>query len=351
MIFCYVSDAESIVYVPRDRRKKVDHAYNEFRHFHDLLTISKNFVTTNEFTFAILRSARLTFYSVNELRRLSAEVSPVFKTSIRQIQFHRSLHTGHDVRPRRAQFEDVFDSAGNIDKYMLDMPELRQICINLDDYCAEIGHFKVLTSSDPPSYAQEEEMLHDVLSNKDSVPPYLISHSDRLPTVVASVIGDRTHEVYNLYPWTKPHNWIRRLVQWAEQANIEVIFKVNLCISSDITTSPGEHIPLTIYQGQINHPYVYQWSFWNTEYENIPCWSNRSWCTSPKEYRAMHFEATMSTKNYLLEIEFGGKKYKYHQKLAYEMLHAKAGKSNKWWCDFLAQKGYAARGRTPYYSF
>ncbi|KAJ9664318.1 hypothetical protein H2198_000247 [Neophaeococcomyces mojaviensis] len=347
LIFQMVSDAESIVYIPKDRRYKVDHRYEAAQHFHDLLLVSKSFITTEEFAFAILGKAVVTFYSYTQLRRLVTEVNPSFKQHIRRIHLSRLFYPD-DPGSATDSFEGFSSIATTLSS---SMPELRQIYISWDDYCAPLGLFTAPNGT-LATPEQHSEMLEFALNRKDPADALDYYQPDMfpdiLPSAVASFIGNRTTRsngsrwsanYESSLAWTRPHSWIRRLVQYAEEANIEVVFNVTLCISSrhvNIENLDAAHIP----PGRIRKSHTHSGY----------CWCNRRafpWVWHARNgtaYMEMHTEAQMSTKDWTLKVkDHEGREYKFYQQLAYDMLHAKVRASQDWWENLLAGLRYDGR--------
>ncbi|KAJ9663837.1 hypothetical protein H2198_000597 [Neophaeococcomyces mojaviensis] len=137
IIIRYVSNAESVIYVPRDRRLKVDRMYNKSNNFHDILLVSKVFSTADEFTLAILGIAKLTFGCYNELRRFMADVKPTVKQCVRRIHLRRAV-----IKYELDPVTDSFDGFSSIEKkFSATFPELQQIYISMPEYCADIGKY------------------------------------------------------------------------------------------------------------------------------------------------------------------------------------------------------------------
>lgn len=350
IILQMVSDAESIIYIPKDRRYKVDRRHEAAHHFHDLLLVSKTFITSEEFAFALLGKAVVTFYCYNQLRRLTAEIDPSFKQHIRRIHLSRIFYPNH---PDTAS--DSFDNFSNISTTLsTNMPELRQIYISWDDYCAPLGHF-IAPLGTFVTPEQHSEMLKFALQRNDAThaPSYFRPETSRdvLPNAVASFIGNRktassasrwSARYEPSLAWSRPHVWIRRLVQYAEDANIELIFNVTLCISS-------RHID-TDWISLASRP---RGRIRDGNGLVGDCWCNR---IQPGELRywnasmyiEMHTQAQMSTKDWMLRVkDHGGKGYAYHQQLAYELLHAKPRASQDWYGNLLAGLVYEG-GRVPH---
>lgn len=154
IIFSMVSNSDSIIYVPRDRRRKVDVRHLEAHHFHNLLLVSKSFITPDEFAFAILTSAKLTFYSYNELRRLTTEVPSSFKESIRYIHLSRTYFQG-------AICTDTFNGFSSIEKTLsTHMPQLCRIYISWPGYCAQVALCEI---SHTPSLEDQDTMFPSIV--------------------------------------------------------------------------------------------------------------------------------------------------------------------------------------------
>lgn len=307
IILRLLSDTEYVHYVPRDRRLRTDGYYRNFQHFHDLLTVSKNFITPEEFAFAVLSTAQLRLYQSNDLRRLSKEASAVSKQCIREIYFRRSLYRVKDNG--YLQYRDCFEDLGNVERILSEMSELKQIYISWNEYCAEIGHYE---NWNDPTPEERSDMYNYMLSQgkRSEVPDTVKQHYERLHKIIASAIRDRSR-ANSIQYWTRPFKWIRQVVQYAEKKGIEVIFEVDLCISD-----------------------MYVGSRRCIDDERNPCWSNQKWGQGYfVQSQPAHVPATMSTKDYMLRVEFEDRKYSFYQELAYEMLHPPSVKSEKWWGD------------------
>lgn len=319
-----VSNSDSIIYVPRDRRRKVDVRHLEAHHFHNLLLVSKSFITPDEFAFAILTSAKLTFYSYNELRRLTTEVPSSFKESIRYIHLSRTYFQG-------AICTDTFNGFSSIEKTLsTHMPQLCRIYISWPGYCAQVALCEI---SHTPSLEDQDTMfpsiVEDVLAEKpkEEMEVAQVVHRNSPSHVVASFLGDRATAKRGapgsrgLYKnWTRPLGWIRRLMSYAEDKDIEVVLQMNICIAyvhriSWLLSLPtNESIPTR--------------ECWSTSGADIRC---SSWQT--------HVEAEMSSRDYMLRVERNGRKFAYHQKLAYDMLHSPGNKGMKYWFDMVEEVG------------
>lgn len=315
IILAMVSDADSIIYVPRDRRRKVDTRYLQAHHFHDLLLVSKNFINSDEFAFAVLNSAKLKFYSYNELRRLTTEVSPSFKESIRRIHLSRT----HD-RYQYGTDSDTFKNFSTIENILsTEMPNLRQIYISWPSYCAQV--VCSLMPRQPLSKSKDAEyssMIDHVLSERPraEMPFGQIIRTNSLSHVAASFVGNRTTSMRHRY-WTRPIPWIRRIVLHAENANIEVIFQIAICFSC--------HFPYIIGRSPSDGK--------NGNWVDS-CWSTRRSTTSGPPLQT-HIEGKMSTKDYMFRIEHGNWKYAFHQQLAYDLLHSLCTRGQQYWLDLV----------------
>lgn len=89
LILQYIIPAKSITYLAIDKRRRLDQESRQTNHFHNVLLVSRNFVTTDDLAFAVLSTAKLTFDSYCKLRRLVEEASPAFKNYTRHLHLHR----------------------------------------------------------------------------------------------------------------------------------------------------------------------------------------------------------------------------------------------------------------------
>lgn len=321
MIFSMVSDADSIIYVPKDRRRKVDVRHREAHYFHNLLLVSKTFITPDEFAFAILSSAKLTFHSYNEIRRLTAEVPPSFKEIIRHIHLSRT-HAQDDL------YIDTFNGFSAIDKTLsTHMPKLRRVDISWPGHCAQVA---LCSMSDSPDAGAEDpmcsSMVEAILSEKSQgeISAGRVLHRNCFSHIAASFIGDRSTKRYS-HNWTRPLGWIRRLMSYAEDRNIEVVLHMEVCVAYINRPSPGMLMRR------------------NSDMVQSTCWS----LSGPRLHMAYwqtHLEAKMSSRDYMLRVEYNGQTFAYHQKLAYDLLHSPGQRGMNYWLDM-------TRGvdpRTPY---
>lgn len=317
IIFSMVSDAESIIYVPRDRRRKVDTKYLEAHHFHDLLLVSKTFITPDEFAFAVLSSAKLTFYSYNELRRLITEVPPSFKESIRSIHLSRT----HLQDTPRGPCTDAFNGFSTIENILsTHMPQLRRIYVSWPDYCAQVALCQMPhTSFDEALDLVAPSLIEDVLSEKpeQEVTRGRFMHKNSLCHVAASFLGDRSTGSSSKN-WTRPSAWIRRLMSCAESKNIEVVLQMEICIAF------LHRLP--VYLMHANH-----------RISMSGCWSTKTWNAPSAAFWQTHLEAEMSSRDYMLKVEHDGRKFAYHQKLAYDLLHSPSRRGMNYWLDMVKE--------------
>lgn len=309
MIFSMISEVDSIIYVPKDHRKKVDVRHLEAHHFHDLLLVSKKFITSEEFAFAILNSAKLKFYSYNELRRLVAEVPRSFKENIRSIEFSRT-HSSDDFK----NFSNIETTLAN------DMPRLRQIYISSSDHCAQVGRWSI------PNATRIQTKVHfdvaeQILSEgaPEDTPPIHMEHMNSLTNVAASFIGNRDSS-NRWYRWTRPIPWIRRLVQYAETNDIEVIFRLRICF-------------LCIAPRWQHYYHLHQAS--PPLREVSTCWSSSALHFGTPMWR-LHLEGEMSSKDFIFRVEHDDCKYAFHQQLAYDLLHGPNRAGQHYWHNLVA---------------
>lgn len=310
MIFCMISEVDTICYVPKDRRKKVDVRYEEAHHFHDLLLVSKNFITSDEFAFAVLNSAKLRFYSYNELRRLVAEVPRSFKESIRCIEFSRT-HCWDDYK----NLTDEFKNFSNIETTLSnEMPRLRQIFISWPDHCAQVARWSTHGGA-PVQEKAQPSIVRYVLSERDvgDVQAVRMEHTNSLSNIAASFLGNRATKT-RWYRWTRPIPWIRRIVQYAENNNIEVIFRIKICF---LCVFPYHHYP-------------------QTPAELEKCWSAKQLVFRVPRWQH-HLEGEMSSKDYIFRVEHDDREYAFYQKLAYDMLHTPGRKGQQYWYNMVAE--------------
>lgn len=323
IIFSYVPESEYIIYVPRDKRRTVDLKHLESHHFHNLLLVSKNFITPDDFAFAVLARASLVFRSFYQQRRFFTEVTPAVREAVRTILLVRHIHTASFVALTR--WYDSFEGFSNISATLsTQFPHLKQINVAAYPYCARIGYF---VGSEPPSRTQFDRMVAFILRSADKSAllmeqdPNLVAHAWILPIIVAGFIANRNtirHEI----AWIRPASWLRRLVQYAEEASIEVIFHVKLCLCASIEPREPEGpdtVPLT---------------------STDECFPHRNRINRYPRTWLVHIDSSMSTKDYLLRVEHDGVEHRFHQKLAYDMLHAPASKGDPWWIALLTEHGY-----------
>lgn len=313
------SETGSIVYMPRDRRRKIDHKHLEAKHFHNLLLVSKTFITVDDLAFALLSTAILTFYSLNELHRLVDEVKPAFKQCVQRMQLVRTW-SDHPVGP----LKENFASFSSIEKILsTNVAKLKKIYLALPEWCAPVGRHE---GQHPPSREDISAILDLMSSSQDSTPAELLLSKPRTKAashVAARFVGNRnTHR--SGYAFIRPQAWIRRLVMFAEEANIEVVFDMALCIIN--RCSPG--LSTSESYGESSHR---------------QCWSE-----SPRQYFCtlhwlVHINAQMSTKDWMLRVKHGSQEYSIRQDLAYQMIHAPPNKGNLWWQDLLRDL-YQAQG-------
>lgn len=337
LIFCMVTETESIVYVPRDRRMKIDRNYLAAQHFHDLLLVSKTFITPNELAFALLGTASLKFYTYNELRRLIADVNPAFKNCVRRIHLCRAWDRTPD---HRFKYEESFNRFSKIATTLsTNFPELKRIYISLPDWCANIGYFHNPQGPFPPTKEEYSEILQYCLSQGSRLqqPVYFKPRANSLAHVAAGFIGNRRTMAHTGYGFTRPQAWLRRLLLFAEEANIEVTFQVQLCVAtraspSTITSeSYGQSADEPCFSnrnGMINYNFYHIYHSWRTD--------SRLWVA--------HHDAEMSTKDWMLRVKNGGQEYAIHQQLGYEMVHGPNVRSVGWWLSLLRDIKHSRNG-------
>lgn len=184
------------------------------------------------------------------------------------------------------------------------------------------------------------------------------AHVDVLSNAVASFIGDRrsgstprfSAGYESSLAWTRPHNWMRRLIQQTKETNIEIVFHVTLCITTRYFVSAEYSYPQRTYAGRLR----------NAMHDS--CWSNRSrpqqfFATTRRDdgYLEMHTPAQMSTKDWMLRVrDHDGKQYAFYQGIAYQMLHAKSRASAEWYEHLLDELRYDGRHGPrfrPYFAF
>lgn len=328
VIFSMIVEVDSIIYVPRDRRRKIDRRYARAHHFHDLLLVSKDFISPDEFAIAILGSAKLKFRSYNEIRRLITEVSMCFKESIRRIHLSRatpptfdfsSLHERNIAKYRlRGPDTDTFTNFCNVGNTLSTaMPNLRQITISCPGYCTHIARFKLPLG---PQDVSEDDVYPGFIDHvlSDGVQGNLLTaqvvHTNSLHHVAASFVGNRFLRV-DPYCWTRPIPWIRRLVVDAEDRDVEIVFQIDLCFANVVVHLLSRDFILI---GE----------------KTSGCWSTRHMSMETAASR-VHLQSEMSTKDYMLKVEYHGCKYTFHQKLAYDLLHAPASQSQEAWLDLV----------------
>lgn len=310
IIFSYCSTVDSITYVPRDRRRKKDTVWDKAHHFHDILLVSKAFITPNDFAFSILQNAKLTFDSYNELKRLVAEVSPAFKECVTCIHFRRNLRNVH------WNFTDSFDGFCNIaDVLSTNFPNLRQIYVSMPQYCALIGSYEPSTSTQLTPHTVEKMLRKAFIGEEWGQEDLMFSEPPkvRLPYVAASFMGNRstrTRTGSGWNAWTRPQAWLRRLLVYAEEANIEVKFQTMLCISS--TAIPNTDLRKLLGDNSIERGC---WTVQNREPHYY--YSNKVW--------PLHIKAEISLEDKVLRAEWNGETFVCRQKLIKEMVYVAGG--------------------------
>lgn len=327
-IFSMVPEVDSIIYVPRDRRRKVDVQYLDAHHFHNLLLVSKTFITPDEFAFAILSSAKLTFYSVNEIRRLTAEVPSSFKESIRRIHLVRDYIMVYHLY--RNCYRDVFDGFSAIEKTLsVHMPQLRQVFVSWPAYCAQIAVSRVVEGEAVTNDDHWSRVAKYVLrADPDQDPPEgRLSRTNSLSHVAASFLGNRSTKTQG-YNWIRPLPWLRRLILCSESTSFEVILQITICIAYIF--------PVGSVQAPDEGDIVHQ-----------SCWSTNNWYRPRTSHWQFHLDAEMSTRDYMLRCEYEGEKYAYHQKLAHDLLHAGTSRDLQHWLNILRSSGQSPNLNYP----
>lgn len=324
IIFSYIPESESVIYVPRDRRRKVDRKYLNSYHFHDLLLVSKAFITAEDFAFAVLASASLKFHSYNELRRFVAEVKPAVREAVRSLTFVR--HLVADLTGPVYNWSDGFDGFSNISKTLsFQFPDLRRINIITVPFCAELAHISRIYDPLPGDFNQ---MMTCILEYAErGVPPLrrdpdLTVFRSTLQHAMASCIANRNTRILN-FAWTRPHPWLRRLVLYAEVAEIEVVFDINLCITGyfDLLTGDEQDIVPRVIKGLCFHRHHYR----------------------DVGSGLIRVKSSVSTKDYMLRIKHDDIEYKFRQQIGYEMLHTPASKGLLWWMSLLKPLEYPSQ--------
>lgn len=306
MIFSLVTDVDSIIYVPKDRRRKVDVRYMKAQHFHDLLLVSKTFITADEFAFAVLSAAKMTFYSYNEIRRLVAEVPLSFKENIRDIHLSRT----YTLQSRKCT--DTFDGFSRIAETLsIHMPQLRRIYISWPGFCSQVASCRM-----PDRYggeAQEQtcfSLIETILAEKprEVTTECTIQPGTPFSQVAASFLGDYSGHNFRR-TWKRPLAWIRRLICYAESNGIEVILQLKMCIGYN-------------YQ----NPHLY---YGRAAMHRSTCWSQNLYGDiDVVDVWQRHVDAEMSTKDYMLRVEHDGRNYAYHQTFPYDLLRSLSKKDS-----------------------
>lgn len=228
-ILQYVTGNSSIIYVPRDKRMKEDWKWLNAHHFHNVLLVSKNFVTAEDLAFAVLGTSKMTFNSTNELRKMLREVKSDFKNHIRFLHFRRHAHFA------RFRGSDSFADFSNIKRLLsFELPQLRQIYVSMPGNCVKIGSYYV---DGVTGTVVTKEVLDDVLNyvscayNADNArarcPPYFYRQLNQY--AAARFLLPKSS--YHSPPW-KIQGWLARLLKYAEEADIEVILQLDLCITN-----------------------------------------------------------------------------------------------------------------------
>lgn len=314
IIYGFVCEADAVIYVPRDRRKTIDVNYHNAHHFHDLLLVSKKFITTNEFACAVLRKANLTLERYTELRRCAAELNKAVKSGVR----HMHLRVGwkYTVSSRLESHgynPDSFASFSNLEKILSnEFAFLRKVHVSIPEYCSEIAYHTPFTHQGPTT-DEFNEYVGFICGRK----PYAKDgefqvRTKRLNNIAAAFIGDRNSFTEN-YRWRRVNPWLRRLILYAEQNDIEVLLHITLCVSN--------HTMKTYYVGAGPEPLAF-----NGAGQQVArlCYSNARRHRRPFEppHLQLHLPATMSTKDYILHVTHNDVAYSYYQGLAYAMIHA-----------------------------
>ena len=345
IVFRYVSKADSIVYVPKDRRRKVDDSYDKAHHFHDILLVSKQFITADEFAFAVLGTAKLTFDCSNDIRRLTTEVRPVFKHSVRRLHFRRDMH-------KLSRGRDSFEGFNKTEEVLsANFPDVRQCFNTMPSYCAKIGQ-DLQANQVLPTFPRYSSMVKHSLNygTTESTPcPHLFAATPQnLVNVAASFLGNRCTSTRG-YAWTRPQAWLGRLMRYAEQNNIEVVFQTTLCITGRWAEHGSTTRNVVTTDTIVDFEATAADANLHVGLRPSPCFSNDALNTWKTPHWALHLDAEFSTKDYVLRTKWEGKEYAFHQSLAYEMVQAPMGKSLGWWQALLRDLRYT--GHIPRNAF
>lgn len=307
MIFCMVTDVDSIIYVPRDRRRKVDARYMKAQHFHDLLLVSKTFITADEFAFAVLSSAKMAFYSYNEIRRLIAEVPFSFKESIRDI------HLTSTRTLQKLKSTDTFKGFSKVEETLsTHMPQLRRIYVSWPGFCSQVARCRMpCRPNDEISDQKCLNLMETILAEKsmEATTEFEIESGAPFPQIAACFLGD--HHCLGHYShdtWKRPVAWLRRLIRYAVSNDTEVILQPKICIG-------------------------YYYSNAHFHYGNgthrSTCWSLNMYADhNVRDFWQRHVQAEMSTKDYMLRVEHNGRDYAYHQTFPYDFLRSSSKKDS-----------------------
>lgn len=313
IIYSYVCDTDSVKYIPPDRRRTFDVAYHHAHHFHDLLLVSKNFITADGFACAVLSKAKLTFKRYNELRRCATELNSAVRAGVRHM--HLKIEWTN-ITPYCPDHSDSFTSFSNIEGTLSQsFPDLKKIYLSIPEYCVEIAHHRPYRNQGPTPDEYNDYIRYIFEGTPFENQNGLWVKKKRLDNIAAAFIGDR-NSANKHYRWRRVTPWLRRLILYAEQKDIEIVLNIMLCITNRTSRlrnwGTSSDLQLTL-NGVGESVFDY-------------CYSNRRardfYHDSRAPYLKLHMPATMSTKDYLLKVQHGVHSYSVYQGLAFAMIHA-----------------------------
>ena len=168
-MICGMLNPETIVYVSKDRQMKVDPTYNQAHHFHSLMLVSKQFITPDDFAYAVLSTSVLEIGSYNELRKITIRVRQDFKERITQVELDRS---GMFLNASQFFGRDPFQDFSAIPRTLsTHFPQLKKITVTMNDWC---GYIDNLVDSTPNStyesdFSPTARLLQQIFSHNDHI--------------------------------------------------------------------------------------------------------------------------------------------------------------------------------------
>lgn len=168
-MICGMLNPETIIYVSKDRQMKVDPTYNQAHHFHSLMLVSKQFITPDDFAYAVLSTSVLEIGSYNELRKITIRVRQDFKERITQVELDRS---GMFLNASQFFGRDPFQDFSAIPRTLsTHFPQLKKITVTMNDWC---GYIDNLVDSTPNStyesdFSPTARLLQQIFSHNDHI--------------------------------------------------------------------------------------------------------------------------------------------------------------------------------------